>query len=191
MHIFNESLGVYISDTLKPERHINEICNKAHQRIGIIRCCFTDLTQSKVKTLYQAIIRPILEYGSPAWNPNLKKDIDSLEKVPGRCSRLCNRPLTLPPLADRRKIADLCEVYKYSHDMYKTDKSTFFTHPQCQLHGHPLKLEKHYCRTTIRQNFFSNKVVDDWNALASETVTATSLSSFKRNLRSLPKGEEG
>ena len=75
--------------------------------------------------------------------------------------------------------------------MFKTDKSTFFTYPQRQLPGHPLKLEKPYCRTTIRQNFFSNRAVDEWNALAPETVTATSLPSFRRNLISLPNGEEG
>ena len=28
-----------------------------------------------------------------------------------------------------------------------------------------LELEKHYFHTTIRENFFSNRVVDDWNAL--------------------------
>ena len=186
-----KDLGVHVSDSLKPEKHINEICKKARQRIGIIRRCFTNLTESKVKLLYQAIVRPILEYASPAWNPNLKKDIDNLEKVQERCSKLCHPPLTLPALADRRRVSDLCEVYKYTHQMYKTDSSTFFTHPQRQLRGHSLKLEKHYCGTKIRQNFFSYRVVDDWNALAPETATASSLASFKRHLRSLPKGEEG
>ena len=58
--------------------------------------------------------------------------------------------------------------------MYKTDSSTFFTHPQRQLRGHPLKLEKHYCQTKIWQNFFSYGIMEDWNALAPETATASS-----------------
>ena len=176
---------------LNRKNTLTKFVKKARQRIGIIRRCFTNLTKSKVKLLYQAIVRPILEYASPAWNPNLKKDIDNLEKVQERCSRLCHPPVTLPALADRRRVSDLCEVYKYTHQMYKTDSSTFFTHPQRQLRGHPLKLEKHYCRTKIRQNFFSYRVVDDWNALAPETATVSSLASFKRHLRSLPKGKEG
>ena len=69
-------LGVTTSDNLKPATHIQEIVKKANQRIGIIKRCFTRLTQTKVQTLYHTIVRPILEYGRPVWNPNLVKDIN-------------------------------------------------------------------------------------------------------------------
>ena len=93
--------------------------------------------------------------------------------------------------SDRRWQADMCEVYKYVHNMYKSNP--FFSHTQShyQLRGHSLKLEKNFCRTTLRQHFFSNKVVNDWNRLPEDVVSASSLQSFKRKLRSLPSGEEG
>ena len=89
---------------------------------------------------------------------------------------------------DRRWQDDMCEVYNiYVHNMYKSNP--FFSH--YQLRGHSLKLEKNFCRTTLRQHFFSNKVVIDWNRLPEDVVSASSLQSFKRKLRSLPSGEEG
>ena len=70
----------------------------------------------------------ILMEGSSVWN--LGKDIDTLEKLQEKWSRLCSHPLTLPALADKRSATDLYKVYKYTHDLYKTDPSTFFTHPR-------------------------------------------------------------
>ena len=186
-----KDLGITVANTLKPDTHITQIVKKANQRIGIIKRCFTDLTESKVKTLYQAVARPILEYVSPTCNPHTKKDIDNLEKVQNRCSKLTNPPLSLTSLEDRRRFIDLCEVFKYAHDMYKTDQSTFFTYSQRQLRGHTLKLEKQHCRTKLRQSFFANRVVDDWNSTPNDIVTAPTLTSFKRQVRSLLNSTEG
>jgi hypothetical protein len=36
-------------------------------------------------------------------------------------------------------------------------------------------VNKHFCRTSIRQHFFGNRIVDTWNALVSETVKEESL----------------
>ena len=180
-----KDLGVYITNDLKPSTHISKIVKKANQRLGLIKRCFTDLTPSKVKLLYQGIVRPILEYGSPAWNPHLQKYITTLQKVQDRCSRLCYPPLTLPPLADRREQADLCETYKYTHDLYKADESVLFSRAPLQLRGHRYKLFKEFAHTNVRKFFFSNRVVDRWNALPEEVVNVETLASFKRNLRSL------
>ena len=47
-----KDLGIHISNTLLPSKHISEICKKANQRIGMIKRCFTGLTNKKIKTLY-------------------------------------------------------------------------------------------------------------------------------------------
>ena len=105
-----KDLGVTISNNLKPATHIQEIVKKANQRIGIIKRCFTRLTQTKFQTLYHAIVRPILEYDSPVWNPNLFKDINALEKVQDRCAKLTSPPLTLQKLSDRRWQVDIINM---------------------------------------------------------------------------------
>ncbi len=158
-------LGVLIADSLLPSHHIADIVKKANQRIGIVKRCFTGL-ENKIGLLYKSIIRPVLEYGSPAWNPWHKKDVNSLESVQRRCTRLApNTNLSLETLEHRRQMADLCETYKMRNGLYKNDYSQFFTTPGLNLRGHPYKLAKKYTRTDIAKHFFSNRVVNSWNTL--------------------------
>ena len=59
------------------------------------------------------------------------------------------------------------------------------------LYFHSYKLFKPSCKTNLRQIFFSHRMIDPWNNLPEDTVSAPSLASFKRRLTSLPDGEEG
>ena len=193
-----KDLGVIISDTLKPSAHITSITKKANQRIGLIKRCFSGLNFDKVDRLFKGIIRPVLEYGSPVWNPWLTKDIDSLEKVQKRCYNLASDNeshawLGLAPcsLEKRRKILDLCEVYKYVHGLYLNRSNSFFKFSNNNTRGHSLKISKQFSRTDIRKFFFSNRVVNSWNKLPEHVVHAPSISSFKKYLRSLPLGLKG
>ena len=128
-------------------------------------------TLNKVEILFNSLIRPISEYGSPAWNPWYTKDITRLEKVQRMCYKICNSP----------------EVYKYIHDMCKTDKNLFFTQSQRTLRGNSLKLVKPYARTLIRSNFL-HRVVNSWNSLPEAVVSSPSLDAYKDTLRTLPLG---
>jgi len=48
--------------------------------------------------------------------------------------------------------------------------------------GHSLKLKKKRCNTIPRQHFFSERTVNRWNMLESNTVLATSIYSFESQL---------
>jgi len=72
--------------------------------------------------LYQILVRPKLEHFVHAWRPNLRKDIDLLEKVQKRATRLIinARGLTygerlkksgLTTLETRRLSGELIEVF--------------------------------------------------------------------------------
>ena len=171
--------------------YINSLVAKGNKKIGLIERCFSDCTEKKVTTLYQTQIRPVLEYASPTWSNWLKKHKEALEKVQRRCLRLCKTEIELPRLETRRLNQDLCEVYKLTHDMYKTDSKTYFTKPTRTNRGHSHKLYKPSCKTNVKLNSFSHRVIDPWNNLPEDTVSAPTLASFKRRLRSLPSGEEG
>ena len=185
-----KDLGVLVSSNLKFSEHISNIVKKANSRIGLIKRCFTDLYKDKTRTLYQAIVRPILEYASPAWAPYLKKDIDLLESAQRRCLRLSNETILLQSLSARRRAADLCEVYKYTNNLYKNGMTNMFKFSDFQGRGNTRKLEKVFCRSTTRLQFFSERIINEWNGLPKEVVTAPSLACFKQRLRSLPSGEE-
>ena len=196
MHVLEEfesqkDLGVYISSDLKSATHISNIVKRANSRIGMIKRCFTDLTKDKVITLYRSIIRPILEYASPAWAPHLQKDINALESVQRRALRLCGERVSMPSLSSRREITDLIEVYKYTHELYKNGLTDMFHYSESGRRGHKYKLTKTFYSSTTRLQFFSERVINKWNSLPEDVVDAPSLACFKRRLRSLPIGEEG
>ena len=44
------------------------------------------------------------------------------------------------------------------------------------------KLDKYKCKIEIKRNWFSNRVVDDWNRLNNHIVSTWILGSFKRRL---------
>jgi hypothetical protein len=141
------------------------------------------------KYLYytKSIVRPILEYGSTVWSPYLIKDIEALDKVQRRCTRISNQPFHIEQLELRRRSQDMCEVYKYLHHRYKTNTDKLFKLNTSITRGHSFKLAiKHFARTDIRKTFFSNRVVNCWNDLPSAVVSAPTLDSFKRGLMSLP-----
>jgi len=47
------------------------------------------------------------------------------------------------------------------------------------LRGHSCKLSVNRCRLQLRQNFFSQRVINDWNKLPEDVVDAPSVNSFK------------
>ena len=105
-------LGVLVSNDLKPSKHISHISEKANQRLGMIRRCFSNHLSDVIYPLYKAIVRPIREHNSQLWNPWMVKNMAELDKVHRCCIKLCTPNITIEPSANRRKKADLCEAYK-------------------------------------------------------------------------------
>jgi len=52
-------------------------------------------------------------------------------------------------------------------------------------HGHSLKLEKRDCKSRISANFFGYRVVNVWNSLPEDVVSASSVNCLKGRLDSL------
>jgi len=50
--------------------------------------------------------------------------------------------------------------------------------------GHSFKLVKHCCNCEVRCHFFSERVVNRWNMLDQDTVSAKSVHGFKSKLES-------
>jgi len=145
-----------------------------------------------MKTLYTAFVRPHLEYGNVVWHPFLKKDIELLESVQHRASKmvpglkdLCYedrlKVMDLPYLMYRRLRGNAIETYKYLHGEYQID-SSFLPLNQSNTgvttRGHCLKLMKRDCKTAGRANFLSYRIVNFWNSLPEQVVTADSGKQF-------------
>ena len=189
-----KDLGVTFEPNLKFEKHITNIINKAQRILALIHHSFDCMDQEMFIILYKSIIRPLLEYGTCIWSPYLKKDIRRLEAVQRRATKFVKnishlsyeerlRALGLPTLEYRRERNDMLQIYRALHGIDDIDCSRLFTLAPLNItRGHNWKLFHKQCRTTQRLNSFSIRVVDRWNSLSSETVSATSLNAFKSAL---------
>ena len=62
--------------------------SKGSQALGMIRRNITYKGKSLIVHLYEAIVRPQLEYCIQAWSAYLRNDIDMLEKIQKRATKL-------------------------------------------------------------------------------------------------------
>ena len=74
-----KDLGVTINANMKVSEQFRIAASKDNQVLGMIRRNITYKIKCLITPLYKAIVRPHLEYCIQAWNPYLRKDIDTLE----------------------------------------------------------------------------------------------------------------
>ena len=118
-----KDLRVLVHRTLSVSNNCAVAVKKANQMAGhIYRTVMHKSVQTGVP-LYKAMVRPHLEYCSLVWSPYLKKDIQSIEKVQRRVTKMIPsisainyeeslKRTGLISLENRRLRADLLEVFK-------------------------------------------------------------------------------
>ena len=88
------NLGVTITNDLKWNTHINNICTKANRTLGFLRRNLFSCPQDVKEAAYKGLVRPVLEYGSSVWVPHTKCLQEELEKVQNRAARFVTRNYT-------------------------------------------------------------------------------------------------
>ena len=147
--------------------------------------------------MYKSLIRPLLEYGNTVRKPYYKKDSEALEKVQRRATKLVPRikdlpylsrlkVLQLPTLIYRRRRADMLQVYRILTGMDKVEVSRFFKlEGDGNRRGHRYKLFKPRVESKVKSNSLSIRVINDWNVLSDEVVSAETINQFKSRLEVL------
>lgn len=186
-----KDLGIIITKDLKWESHIANVVKKTNSLIFLVKKSFPRLSLHHFLKIYKAYIRPRLEFCSSVWQPYYQKDIDMIEKVQRRATKIVpsirnfeyNKRLdllNLPLLEQRRKRGDLIDTFKIINGYYKCELiSLYVFNKNRNLRGHSKKLSNTKWNKLNRKNFLSERVVSSWNALPEETITATSVNNFK------------
>ena len=141
-------LGITISSYLRWNKHVDEVCSKANKTLGFLRRNLR-VSSPKLKTLaYFSLVRPLVEYAAPAWDPHTDRNINKLQKVQRRAARfVCNRynnntssvsdmikHLQWSSLQQRREILRLVLLYKIHHKLVHFDTSSYLTPTHGKAH---------------------------------------------------------
>jgi hypothetical protein len=188
-----KDLGIYIQNNLKPGRHIDESVKKANQILGRIYRTMEYKSVENILPLYLTLVRPHLEYCVQAWAPYFTKDIEKLENVQKRALRMIPElshlsyeekleKLNLFSLTKRRLRGDMIETFKIFQGLDNIDSEVFFSRNFSKTRGHSYKLYKGPFKRQLRQNFYSQRIIEPWNRLPPEVVEAPSLGSFKNSI---------
>merc|ERR1712055_1219163 len=83
-----KDLGVVIDNKLNFSNHCDKIVGKANKMLGILRRNFTYINNTNFNYLYKGIIRPIIEYAAPVYSPIYQKDIQKIESIQRRATKM-------------------------------------------------------------------------------------------------------
>ena len=103
------------------------------------------------------------------------------------------RKLRLPTLAYRRTRGDMIQAYKLltdNNDGYDKSLPTLFTYSNTGLRGHSKKLFLPRSNKNIKKYFFTNRIINLWNNLPEDVVSAGSMIAFERGLDDFWKDQE-
>ena len=193
-------IGVKVQSNLRPTQQCVEAAQRANVVLGQITRAFHFRDRITFIQLYKQYVRPHLEFASPAWSPWTQGDVEVLERVQKRAIKMVSglngrtyeerlRELKMLPLATRRIQLDLTQTFKIIKGHDAVDPSTWFSLVGEQsgrvtrATSHPLNIIRGAFNTEVRKNFFSNRVIDNWNALPADLKDSVTVNNFKSNLK--------
>nr|VZI45770.1 unnamed protein product [Spirometra erinaceieuropaei] len=190
-----KDLGVWITTSLKPSLHCTKIAKSAMSVLYLVKRAFSAFDEDCFAKVFRTFVRPQLEFAIQAWRPWTAKDLSILERVQRRATKLVAGQGSLPyatrlanlhlfPLSYRQLRGDLIQVFRIirGQDCSLVPGDFFELATTTNLRGHPFKLRVTGARLDTRKFFFSNRVVEAWNALPVDVVMSASVEVFKRKL---------
>ena len=125
-----------------------------------------------------------------SWNPHSKEDIEIIEKVQMRATKLvvsvkhpsCEdrlKKIGIPTLKYRRLRGDLIDVFKIITNIDNNGNCISTLNKDLETRGNRYKLYQTHVNYDLRKYFFANRIITLWNSLPDNVVSSTSINMFK------------
>jgi ribonuclease P/MRP protein subunit RPP40 len=193
-----KDLGVKISHDLKFHKQVEEVTKKCYQILGLINRNISCKRKEVMVRLYKSLVRPHMDYCIQVWRPHYQGDIDQLERVQKRATKMIEecrgkdynerlKICNLTTLETRRLRADLIEVFKILNGVDRLEGELVLNCVRDAkgsniTRGHSLKLYKHRIFTDVAKYSFGYRIIDEWNGLPHEMIKEINVDAFKGRL---------
>ena len=190
-------LGVLIDDKLRFNKHVEMLCSKMAQSIGMMRRISHLVPTNILKNLYYTMIYSRFTYAITTWGSAFPSTLSRLESLVKKAITLVtthpnvNQTQSLYNFTEFQGVYDyfvLCKMFK----IVSENKHPHFTqkiHNQAILHNHETRsnVDNHlvpprYTKTKC-QNSFIFRGIKLWNTTHTEVRQSATLTEFKERLK--------
>ena len=159
----------------------------------MLRRVFSRFTMQTLPMISRTYLTPLMDYAVQAWSPWLKRDVELLDRIIRRATKMVRELRHLPyeqrmkstdmlDFTRRRMKADLVLVYRILSDSQHPLRSMFIVRKVRTRRSNSRQLVGQRTRLNCRRQFFAVRVCFLWNRLPEHVVCSESERNFKHKL---------